>query len=343
MINLISDTVTKPTAEMIDFMLQAEVGDDVFGEDPSVNRLESFAAGMFGMEAAMFCPSGTMTNQIAIKLHTNPLDEMICERTSHVYMYETGGYAFNSGVAVKLLDGTFGKIRPDQVKQAVNGDFDWLPKSVLCVIENSTNKGGGNFYNLDEMAELSKTCKEVGLKYHLDGARLFNVLEEIDMDTKEFGKLFDTISICLSKGLGAPVGSLLLGSAKDIKRGRRFRKVMGGGMRQAGYMAAAGLFALKNNRSKLKVDNERAKTIGRLLAQQKSIIKVSPVKTNIVIFELDKKFSAEFVVNRLKSRGILTSAFGPYSVRLVFHLDIDDSMFEEISNSLNQLDQILNQ
>ena len=236
MINLISDTVTKPSKEMLEFMFNAEVGDDVFQEDPTVNDLESYCASLFGKESALFCPSGTMTNQIAIKCHTQPLDEVICDHYSHVYQYETGGYAFNSNVAINLIEGKNGKITAHQIESAIKPVFDWLPISKLVVIENSCNKGGGSFYTKEEIEPISKLCKEKGLKLHLDGARLFNVLVKTGESTKEIGNLFDSISICISKGLGAPVGSLLIGNADFIKQGRRFRKVMGGGMRQSGYL-----------------------------------------------------------------------------------------------------------
>jgi len=211
MINLISDTVTKPTPSMLQYMMNAEVGDDVFGADPSINQLQEYAAEMFGMEAALYCPSGTMTNQIAIKCHTQPLDEMICDHYSHVYQYETGGYAFNSGVAINLIAGTNGKITADQIEKAIKPVYDWLPISKLVVLENSCNKGGGSYYTLDEIAPITQLCKDKGLTLHLDGARLFNVLVETGESTQDVGKHFDSISICISKGLGAPVGSLLIG------------------------------------------------------------------------------------------------------------------------------------
>ncbi len=341
MINLISDTVTKPSKEMLQAMMAAEVGDDVFGEDPTINLLQEKAADMFGKEAALFCPSGTMTNQIAIKTHTQPLDEMICDHYSHVYQYETGGFAFNSGISVALIKGTNGKITADQVEAAIKQDYDWLPKSSLVVLENTCNKGGGSYYTLDEIAPIKKLCKEKELKLHLDGARLFNALVETKESTQEVGNMFDTISICLSKGLGAPVGSLLIGSASFIKQARRFRKVMGGGMRQAGYLAAAGLYALKNNVERLKIDNNRAKRIGALLEGLKFVKSVEPVKSNIVIFNLADGLTAEGVLELLKSEGIIASAFGPTTIRFVFHLDISEKMMEDLVINLEKLNPVV--
>ena len=276
-INLISDTITKPSKDMLAFMMQAEVGDDVFGQDPTVNELERKLAEMFNMQAGLFCPSGTMTNQIAIKVHTNALDELICEKTSHVYQYETGGYSYNSRVAINLIDGENGKLKPQQIQHAIKPDYDWLPKSTLVTIENSCNKGGGSYYSLDEMKAIASTCKQNDLRYHLDGARLFNVLVETNDKPQDIGPLFDSISICLSKGLGAPVGSVLLGDSATIKRARKFRKVMGGGMRQAGYLAAAGIYALDNNVSQLKKDNLHAAQIGDQLKQLDFVTHVKPV------------------------------------------------------------------
>jgi threonine aldolase len=330
MINLKSDTVTKPTKAMLDFMMKAEVGDDVFGEDPTINKLEQRLASMFGKEAALFCPSGTMTNQLAIKMHTQPLDEMICDHYSHVYQYETGGYAYNSGISVCLIEGENGKITADQVEKAIKPVYDWLPTSKLCVLENSCNKGGGSYYTLKEIEPISKLCRAKGLKLHLDGARLFNVLVETGESTLDVGKHFDSISICLSKGLGAPIGSVLIGTKHDITLARRFRKVMGGGMRQAGYLAAAGLYALDNHVKRLRIDNDRAKQIGHLLEELPYVESVRPVKTNIVIFDLKHPFTSEFMLKKLESLGVLAVAFGPETIRFVFHLDITEEMMEEL-------------
>ncbi len=337
MINLISDTVTVPSAGMLKAMMEAKVGDDVFNADPTINALQEKLARMFEMEAALFCPSGTMTNQIAIKTHTNPMDEMICDKLSHVYKYENGGYAYNSGIGIKLIDGSYGKINSEQIKASVNPNYDWLPNSKLVVIENSCNTGGGTYYNLNEMQEISSCCKELGLSLHLDGARLFNVLVETNDNTKDIGNIFDSISICLSKGLGAPVGSVLLGTKEFIAKARKFRKAMGGGMRQAGYLAAACIYALDNNIERLKIDNERAKQLGTTLEQCSFVSKILPIKTNIVIFELKGKLMANDFVEELRSNEILASAFGPQKVRFVTHLDIDDEMITQVQKSLIQM------
>lgn len=313
---------------MLDAMMKAEVGDDVFREDPSVNALEEKGAALFGKEAALFCPSGTMTNQIAIKVHTQPLDEVICDHYSHVYNYETGGYAFNSGVAMNLLVGEHGKIKAEQIEAAIKPDFDWLPHSSLVVLENTANKGGGSYYRLEEIRPIRALCQAKGLKLHLDGARLFNALAETKEDTKAVGKEFDSISICLSKGLGAPVGSLLIGTEGLIKQARRFRKVMGGGMRQAGFLAAAGIYALDNHVERLKIDHDRAKAIGKVLESQDYVANVRPVKSNIVIFDVHPPFTADSFLAALAKENIKAAPFGPQTVRFVSHLDFTEKMLE---------------
>ncbi len=329
MINLISDTVTKPTKGMLEAMLQAEVGDDVFQEDPSVNALQATAAAMFGKEAALFCPSGTMTNQIAIKVHTQPLDEVLCDHYSHVYQYETGGYAFNSGVAMNLIEGTNGKITATQVEAAIKPLYDWLPESRLVVLENTCNKGGGSFYTLDEIRPIQQICAAKGLKLHLDGARLFNALVETGESTQAVGELFHSISICISKGLGAPVGSLLIGDADFIAKARRFRKVMGGGMRQAGYLAAACSYALEHHVERLKEDNDRAKQLGQVLEDLTYVENIRPIHSNILIFDVKSPFTAASFLELLQQKGIKASPFGPQTVRFVTHLDFTEKMLEE--------------
>jgi threonine aldolase len=334
MINLISDTVTKPTEAMLSYMMKADVGDDVFGEDPTINVLQEKVADMFGKEAALFCPSGTMTNQIAIKVNTKPLDELICDVESHVYQYETGGYAFHSGVAVNLIQGKNGKITADQIASVIKPGYDWQPISRLVVLENTCNKGGGSYYTLDEVAPIADLCKSKELKLHLDGARIFNALVETGENTKDWGRHFDTISICMSKGLGAPVGSLLLGDKETIREARRFRKVMGGGMRQAGYLAAACIYALDNHIDNLKIDNDKAKKIGSLLSQMPYVKSIKPVFTNILIFELQDNIKDTDFLEKLKSQGILATAFGNNTIRFVFHLQITDAMVTRISDVL---------
>jgi len=335
-INLISDTVTQPNEGMRQAMVNAPVGDDVFATDPTVNALQDKMADMFGMEAALFCPSGTMTNQIAIKMHTAPLDELICEEKSHVYQYETGGYAFNAQVAINLIKGEYGKLTAQQIEEAIKPVYDWLPKSKLVVVENSTNKGGGSYYTIDELKPIAEVCKRHNLKLHLDGARLFNVLVETGESPREVGELFDSISICLSKGLGAPVGSVLIGTKEDITMARRYRKVMGGGMRQAGILAAAGIYAIENNIERLKDDNDRAKRLGKFLESLPYVDSVRPVKTNIIIFSL-KDQEAQTVIKQLEEKGIASSAFGPKDVRFVTHMHIDDAMIDSVENVMSEL------
>ena len=336
LINLLSDTVTQPTQGMRDAMSKAVVGDDVFGEDPTVNALQNRMSSMFNMEAALYCPSGTMTNQIAIKVHTNPLDEMICEYTSHVYQYETAGYAYNSGIGVNLVHGEHGKLTPQLIEKAIKPVYDWLPISKLVVVENSTNKGGGNYYTYDELKAISDCCRKHGLILHLDGARLFNVIVETGDKTEAIGELFDSISICLSKGLGAPVGSVLIGKNDFITQARRFRKVMGGGMRQAGIIANACIYALDHNIDRLVDDNNRAKRIGNILSQLSYVESVSPVMTNIVIFTLKEMMATDFV-ELLSQKQIKASAFGEKQVRYVTHLDFDDKMLVELEVRLEAL------
>lgn len=322
---------------MLQAMMQAQVGDDVFGEDPTVNALEAKAAAMFGKEAALFCPSGTMTNQIAIKVHTQPLDEVICDEYSHIYQYEVGGYAFNSGIGVNLIKGSNGKITAEQVAAAIKPVHDWLPISRLVVLENTCNKGGGSFYILDEIRPIQQVCRERGLILHLDGARIFNALVETGESTEEVGSVFDSISICLSKGLGAPVGSLLVGSKEFIRQARRVRKALGGGMRQAGFLAAAGIYALDHQVQRLKDDNNRAKTLGSALEKQTYVEQVRPVQSNIVIFDLKAPWTAASYLARLAELGISASAFGPQTVRFVTHLDVTEAMIEQVVRVIETL------
>ena len=337
MINLISDTVTKPTPGMLEAMMAAEVGDDVFGEDPTVNALEAKVAALFNKEAAIFCPSGTMTNQIAIKVHTQPLDEVICDEYSHIYQYEAGGYAYNSGVAINLLKGKHGKITATQIEAAIKPEFDWLPRTRLVVLENTCNKGGGSYYTLDEVRPISKLCWNRGLALHLDGARIFNALAETGETTHAVGEQFDSISLCLSKGLGAPVGSVLIGSEAFVKQARRIRKVMGGGMRQAGYLAAACIYALDHQVERLKEDNERAKQIGAVLEAMPYVSEVRPVQTNILIFDVNPPYTAASFLEKLAEKGIKASAFGPQTVRFVTHLDFTEEMLERTLEVLEGL------
>lgn len=329
LIDLRSDTVTKPCKNMLQAMFEAEVGDDVFNEDPTVNRLENKAAELFGMEASLFCPSGTMTNQIAIKVHTVPGDEVICDAHSHIYNYEGGGIAFNSGVQAKLLQGNRGKITAEQIENNINGDFDWLCKTSLVAVENTVNKAGGSIYTLNEIQPIFELCKKHKLALHLDGARLFNALVETKEQAAEWGKCFDSISICLSKGLGTPAGSLLLGTKEFIRKARRVRKVFGGGMRQAGYLAAAGIYALNNNINRLTEDHLRAKKLADVIQTLPFVKSVLPVDTNIVIFEIDDSILAVDFALQLKQKNLLVSVFGKHTLRLVTHLDFNDDALEK--------------
>ena len=337
MINLISDTITQPTPEMLQAMMIAEVGDDVFRGDPTVNALEEKAANMFGMDAALFCPSGTMTNQIAIKTHTQPLDEVICDEKSHIFQSEVGGYAFHSGIGVNLLRGENGIVNVEMVEKAIKPQYDWLPRTTLVVLENTCNHGGGSFYKLEQIKPIAKLCKEKGIKLHLDGARLFNALVETNETYFEWGNAFDSISICLSKGLGAPVGSLLIGENDFIKRARRIRKAFGGGMRQAGFLAAAGIYALDNNVDRLKQDNDNAKKIGEVLKGLPYVENLRPVMTNIVIFDVKPPFTGDSFLNKIGEYGIRAALFGPNTVRFVTHLHITDAMIQELINVLKSV------
>lgn len=337
MIDLRSDTVTKPTAAMLECMMHAPVGDDVFAEDPSIIELQNFAAQLFGMEAALFCPSGTMTNQIAIKAHTQPGDELICDAASHIYNYEGGGIAFNSGVQAKLLVGERGRLKATQIENAINPNFDWLTKTSLVSLENTVNRAGGSIYEIADIQNIKDICLKYNLKLHLDGARLFNAMVATNQNPVQFGSLFNSISICLSKGLGAPVGSLLLGNHDFIAKSRRIRKVFGGGMRQAGILAAAGLFALKNNVNRLKEDHFNAKMIENALAQQNYVRSILPVETNILIFELIEGIKAEQFVEKMSQNEILCTGFGGQSIRMVTHLDANEKDCTKVCEVLSKL------
>lgn len=332
-----SDTVTRPGPAMLDAMMKARTGDDVFGEDESINELETLAASMFGMEAALFCPSGTMTNQIAIKCHTQPGDEVICDESSHIYQYEGGGIAFNSGVSVRLLYGNRGRITAAQVKDAINPDDVHRARTSLVSLENTSNRGGGSCYDLNAIEDIRKVCDENHLKLHLDGARLANALVAKNQTPQQYGRVFDSISLCLSKSLGCPVGSLLMGEHVFIKKARRVRKVFGGGMRQAGFLAAAGIFALQNNLPLLKVDHDHALMISDAIAKKSFVQEVLPVETNIIIFELKPGSTAPGLVSRLKEENILGYAIAPNRVRLVLHMDISKEMVDQTINTISSL------
>ena len=336
MIDLRSDTVTKPTPGMMEAMMTAEVGDDVFRDDPTVNALQEKIAALFGMEDALFCPSGTMTNQIAMKVHTRPQDEVICHEHSHIYLYEGGGMASNSMLSPKLLTGQAGLLTADQIEAAINPDDIHLPRTKMVGLENTMNKGGGSIYALSEVQKISTLCQKRKLKLHLDGARFFNALAETGEKPDQYGSLFDSISICFSKGLGAPVGSVLLGSSDFIRDAHRVRKVFGGGMRQAGYLAAACIHALDHHRERLVEDHDRARAIGMALTNAAYIREVVPVKTNIVIAKLDG-ISPNDYLTRLEEAGILAVGFGADAVRFVTHLDFNDDQLENTIQIIKSL------
>lgn len=333
-IDLRSDTVTRPTPAMLEAMFAAAVGDDVYDEDPTVRRLEETAAARFGLEAGLFCPSGTMTNQIAIKAHTEPLSEVICEQTAHVYLWEVGGIAFHSSASVALLAGNRGRLTAAQVEAAIRPENLHYPTTRLVCLENTHNRGGGSCYGWEDMAAISEVAQRHGLARHLDGARIFNALVATGQRSEDYGQLFDSISVCLSKGLGAPVGSVLLGSAAFIKKCKRIRKVMGGGMRQAGYIAAAGLYALEHHVERLADDHRRAARLADTLRQQPYVAEVLNPETNLVIFRLhDSQPATEFLAG-LEQQGIRASSFGPQWIRFVTHLDVDDDMLARIEEAL---------
>ena len=338
MIDYRSDTFTKPTPGMLQAMFTAEVGDDVFGEDPSVNKLESLSAGMFGMEAGLFCPSGTMTNQIAIKCHTQPGDEVICDKLSHVYIYEGGGIAFNSGAQVKALEGERGRVTAEQVLEAINAEDVHKPHTSLVSLENTANRGGGSCYDFTDIQKIKEVCLLNNLKLHLDGARLFNAIVSCNETPKQYGEVFDSISICLSKGLGTPVGSVLLGDKDFIKKARRVRKVFGGGMRQAGFMAAAGTYALENHIERLEVDHIHARQVAEALLKKEFTGKMLPVETNIIIFEVvDETYSAKSLAKEFKKYDILVMPVSPTQIRMVFHLDVTEQMVKQTLDAIIDL------
>ena len=338
-VNLISDTVARPTEGMLRAMMEARVGDDVFKEDPTVNELEDRIAAFFGMEAALFFPSGTMANQTGIKLHTQPGDQLICDKFAHVYNYEGGGASFNSGVSCKLVDGHRGMMTATQVAAAVNPpDFYHSPRTALVCAENTTNKGGGACWDLEALKDIRQVCDANGLAYHLDGARLWNALLATGDSPLDYGRLFDTISVCLSKGLGCPVGSLLVGSRRDMARALRIRKILGGGMRQAGYLAAAGLYALDHHVERLSEDHRKARELGELLDSLPWIARVEPVETNIVIFEANpERISETRVLEALSGEGIRLIGMGQGKLRMVTHLDYTDDMHAHVLSVLGSL------
>jgi len=338
-INLISDTVTKPTPGMLKAMMSAEVGDDVFKSDPTVNKLQEKIAKMFGMEDALFFPSGTMANQTAIKLHTHHGDKMYIDKWAHVYNFEGGGAAVNSGVTSHLIDGTRGMFTANQLKESISGGRSdiHVPYSRLVAIENTTNKGGGACWDFDEILKIKKICTENNLAFHLDGARLFNALDAKNETPEQYGEVFDTISICLSKGLGAPVGSILLGKKVHIERALRIRKIFGGAMRQVGYLAAAGIYALDNHVERLAIDHKRAKILGTALQNCELVKNVEPIETNIVIFNVIDSINEQDFISRLNDSGIALISMGQGKLRMVTHLDFTEEMLESVVHTLEHI------
>lgn len=323
---------------MLQAMFNAKVGDDVFKQDPTVNAFEKMVADLFGMEAALFFPSGTMANQTAIKLNTNPGDQIICDKWSHIHLYEAGGASFNSGVNFNLLDGNRGMITAQQVAAGINDpEFYHAPLSKMVSIENTTNKGGGACYDIEELQKIKLVCVDNNLKYHLDGARLWNALVAKKQHPKQYGVLFDTISVCFSKGLGAPIGSVLVSDAETMHKALRIRKIFGGNLRQSGYLAAAGIYALQNNITRLEDDHRRAKELGQVLQQLPWVAGVAPTETNIVIFEVKKPLTEKQVIDTLKAKGILISSMGQGKLRMVTHLDYKQVLHEYVLENLGKV------
>lgn len=337
LIDLRSDTVTKPSKDMLEAMMSAKVGDDVFREDETVNILENRIAKMFGKSHALFFPSGTMANQTALKLHTNPGDQIICDKYAHIYNYESGGASFNSGVSCNLIDGDRGMFNAEQVIDAINPKDYYYAKTSLVEIENTTNKGGGSCWDFREILKIKKVCQDNELGIHLDGARIWNALVEKKETPKQYGEIFDTISVCLSKGLGCPIGSVLIGDVRLMKNAIRIRKVFGGNMRQVGYLAAAGLYALDHNIDRLKEDHNKAREIEKSLHQLPFIKKVEPVETNIIIFELSNDFDESSFVANLAQHNIKIIGMGGGKLRIVTHLDYTNDMHDKFLGYLKKI------
>ena len=333
-IDLRSDTVTKPSLEMKDYMLDAALGDDVFQDDPTVKELENKTARMFGHEAGLFCSSGTMTNQIALMVYLRPGDEVICSSEAHIYNYEGGGIARNSGASARLINRNSGIVYLDEIIDNINPDDIHYPVTNLVALENTINRGGGICYPISEIEKISKFCESKNIPLHLDGARLFNALVKTGVKTNYIGPLFDSISICFSKGLGAPVGSVLVGSKEFIRKARRVRKVIGGGMRQVGMLAAAGIYALENNIERLAVDHQHANLLAEGLRSCSWIDKVMEVETNIVIGYMKEGFQNSNFVEKLQKLGVSIVSFGKGRIRMVTHLDVSKQDIDKVISLL---------
>jgi len=335
-IDLRSDTVTKPTVEMMEAIMSAKTGDDVFREDPTAKKLEEKMAVLFGMDEALYFPTGSMSNQAAIKLHTQPGEQLICDSWAHIYNYEAGGAAFNSGVSCKLINGNRGMINAKQVESSINPpDFYHSPLTSLVCLENTTNKGGGACYDFDEIVNIKKVCDKHDLGLHLDGARLMNAIVAKKEDPKEYGKIFDSISICLSKGLGAPLGTVLLGNKDLMRNAVRIRKIFGGAMRQIGFMAAAGLYGIEHLVDRMAEDHKKASEIAKVLEQQEYIKRVEKTETNIVIFYLNEIVTEDKYLSDMGKKNVKISNMGQGKLRIVTHYDYTQEMHEIFLEILN--------
>lgn len=340
MIDLRSDTVTRPSEAMRKAMYNAEVGDDVFKEDPTVNKLEQFAADLLGKEAALYVSSGVMGNQICLNVLTNPGDEVICERDAHIFNYESGSPAALSGVQLNPIDGKYGIITVEQVESFIRpSSAYYMPKTKVIEIENTHNRAGGTIWPIENIISMKGLAKKYNLYFHLDGARIWNASVAAGIPVKEYASHFDSISCCLSKGLGAPVGSIIAGSKDFIKEAYRIRKAWGGGMRQAGIIAAAGLYALQNNIDRLKDDHEKAKFLAeRINANPNLEIDMKAVQTNILLFH-PKNISVEEGIKKSKDKGLLLSIGKVDLIRAIAHLDVS---FDDVKKAADIIDEVFN-
>src|SRR5262249_39407875 len=337
-IDLRSDTVTRPTPGMRAAMAAAEVGDDVFGEDPTVIRLQETVAALLGKEAALFVPSGTMSNQACIRAHTQPGDELLCETTAHVYNAEAGGPAALSGVTCRTIEGEYGILDVAQLEGKIRPANEHYVRTRLVCLENTHNRGGGRIYPMERVQAISAWARTNGLLIHLDGARLWNAVVATGIAAKEWARHFDSVSVCFSKGLGAPVGSALAGSREFVARGRRVRKLFGGGMRQAGVVAAASLYAVENHVERLAQDHANAKVIAQSVADTPGLRLDPPeVETNLIWSEVDPDLgTAKEVAAILKQRGVLIQTPGPQTMRACTHLDVSAAQAERAAETIRQ-------
>lgn len=335
MIDLRSDTVTKPTKGMLQAMISAKLGDDVFGEDPTMNNFEQKMAVLFGKEAGLFVPSGTMSNQLCLRVLCRPGDEVIIDEKGHIFNYETGAAALLSAVQLRTLKGDKGKLTPELIKSAIRPKNDWDPFSRVIAIENTTNKGGGACYSRDELKAIRKIGDEHGLFVHMDGARIWNAIIATGIEASFYGEIADTITICFSKSLGAPVGSMMLGSKEHIRLARRYRKMWGGGMRQVGLLAAAAEYAVENHLPLLKEDHIKAKKFAEAVSKSPRFeIDLSSVESNIVLFNV-KNETVDEVLKGLSDKGIGMVDFGPNTIRATFHFQISDDDLSVVMSEMS--------